>query len=61
MKRVKLESKADRSFKSAMKEAQALSKLKHANIVQYNTSWTEIVDESVYKSYKRRNDSMDVE
>lgn len=62
IKRVKLQSRTPREFKNAMKEAQALSKLKHKNIVQYNTSWTEIVEESVFNSYKPSNENyMDVE
>lgn len=52
IKRVKLQSKKPSDFKRANKEAKSLSKLKHRNIVQYHTSWTEIVDESVFNSYK---------
>lgn len=62
IKRVKLSSKTRREFNRVKKEAQSLSKLKHSNIVQYYTSWTEIVDASVFNSYEpSNNDSMDVE
>lgn len=62
IKRVKLPSRATREFKNARKEVQALSILKHKNIVEYNTSWTESVEESVFNSYKPFNGNyMDVE
>lgn len=62
IKRVKLQSRATRELKYAKKEVQALSKLKHKNIVQYNASWTETVEESVFNSYKPSNGNyMDVE
>lgn len=62
IKRVKLPSKTAREFNQAKKEAESLSKLKHTNIVQYHTSWTETVDGSVFNSYKSSNgNDMDVE
>lgn len=62
IKRVKLDSKSNRDFNHAKKETHALSKLKHTNIVQYHTSWTEIVDEPIFNSYKPiNNNQMDVE
>lgn len=62
IKRIPLSSKTRREFKRVKKEAQSLSKLKHSNIVQYYSSWTEIVVESVFNSYKpSNNDAMDVE
>ncbi|XP_055298381.1 uncharacterized protein LOC129566456 isoform X2 [Sitodiplosis mosellana] len=61
IKRVKLQTKNSSEFNKAKKEARSLSKLKHSNIVQYHTSWTESVDESVFNSYKPSNGNyMDV-
>lgn len=62
IKRVKLSSKGDRDFNNANKEAQSFSKLSHKNIVKYHISWTEIVDETTFNSYKPSNDNhMDVD
>lgn len=62
IKRVKLPSKTPREFNKAKREAKALSKLRNENIVQYFSSFTEIVDESVFNSYKPLNgNQMDVE
>lgn len=62
MKRVKLSSKSPREFNNAKKEARSLSKLRHKHVVQYHTSWTEIVDESIFNSYRPPNGNhMDVE
>lgn len=62
IKRIKLQSKATSEFNKAKKEAKALSKLRNDNIVQYYSSFTDIVDESVFNSYISSNDNqMDVE
>lgn len=60
IKRVKLRTPCE--FKNAKEEAHTSSILKHKNIVQYIASWTEIIEESVFNSYKPSNENyMDVE
>lgn len=52
VKRVRLPEKGSTAHDNAKFEVKHLSILEHVNIIRYFTSWSEYLDESVFKMYK---------